>query len=767
MHIAIQGAVQGVGFRPFIYRLASEMNLPGWVLNSAQGVIIEVEGETADLNSFLLRISKEKPAHSFIQSLEYSFLDPVRFTNFEIRISDNTGGISTLMLPDIATCDACLAEILDPNNRRYRYPFTNCTHCGPRFTIIEALPYDRPNTSMKSFTLCPDCREEYENPKNRRFHAQPNACSVCGPELQLWDPAGKVLSIRNDALLKAAEAICSGKILAIKGLGGFHLMADARNAVAVDLLRARKHREEKPFALMYPDIEQIEKDCKVSQLEARLLSAGESPIVLLERRENFSLSSLAASVAPGNPYLGVMLPYTPLHHLLMRGINAPVIATSGNLSDEPICIDEQEALKRLSGIADLFLVHNRPIVRHVDDSIVRIVLERELVLRRARGYAPLPLRLKEAIPSILAVGGHLKNTIAISVGNNIFLSQHIGDLENKESLQAFRQVIDSFKNIYHLNPAQIAADLHPDYLSTKFAQESGLPITSIQHHYAHVAACMADNELEGPVLGVAWDGTGYGLDGTIWGGEFILADNSGFKRIATFRKFRLPGSIPAVKEPRRVALGLLYEMMGERAFEQKDLHPIKAFGNSEIQVLTQMLSKGINAPWTSSAGRLFDAIASLSGLRQKMQFEGQAAMELEFAAALDKTEEAYPFAITGAKPSGSLEEITIIDWEPLIQAVLEDVHDAIPLAKISKKFHNTLGSMIVAIAQQAGEESIVLTGGCFQNRILLESAVERLTAAGFRAYWHQRVPANDGGIALGQIVAASRLLMHAESNIQQ
>jgi hydrogenase maturation protein HypF len=760
MHIAIQGAVQGVGFRPFIYRLASEMNLPGWVLNSAQGVFIEVEGETADLNSFLLRIPKEKPAHSFIQSLEYSFLDPLHFNAFEIRKSDTTGSVNTLMLPDIATCDACLSEIFDPQNRRYRYPFTNCTHCGPRFSIIESLPYDRPNTSMKLFTMCPDCRKEYENPNDRRFHAQPNACPVCGPELQLWDPTGKVLAIRDEALLEATQAIRNGKILAIKGLGGFHLMADARNASAVDSLRARKHREEKPFALMYPSMEQIEADCKASPLEARLLRAAESPIVLLERKENRTGAILAASVAPGNPYLGVMLPYTPLHHLLLRELKTPVIATSGNLSDEPICIDEQEALKRLAGIADFFLVHNRPIVRHVDDSILRIVLGRELVLRRARGYAPLPIRLKKSLPHILAVGGHLKNTIAVSVDNNIFLSQHIGDLENQESLQAFHQVIDSFRNIYDHHPTQIAADFHPDYLSTKFARESGLPILSIQHHYAHVAACMAENEIEGPVLGISWDGTGYGLDGTVWGGEFLLTDASGFQRIATFRKFRLPGSAPAVKEPRRVALGILFEMMGNRAFERKDLPTIQAFSSSEIPVLSQMLTKGINAPWTSSAGRLFDAVASLSGLRQQMRFEGQAAMELEFAASTSETREEYPFQLAAHH------EITLIDWEPMVNAILQDAQDAIPLASIAKKFHNTLGSIMVAIAQRAGEKSVVLTGGCFQNRILLESAVEKLNAAGFRTYWHQRIPPNDGGIALGQIVAASHLLTGALQNQQ-
>ena len=563
MHIVIRGAVQGVGFRPFIYRLASEMNLPGWVQNSPQGVFIEIEGEKGALDSFLLRIPKEKPAPSFIQSLEYSILDPIHFNSFEIRESEESGEKSALILPDIATCEECLSEVFDSNNRRYRYPFTNCTHCGPRFTIIESLPYDRPGTSMKSFEMCSECREEYENPRNRRFHAQPNACPNCGPSLQLWDLSGAVVAVKNAALSNAAAAILDGKIIAIKGLGGFHLVADARNARAVAALRFRKHREEKPFALMYPSLTHIQIDCKVSPLEARLLTSAESPIVLLERNPETSISSIDPDVAPGNPYLGAMLPYTPLHHLLMKEIGIPIIATSGNLSDEPICIDEQEALERLAGIADLLLVHNRPIVRHADDSILRVVLGRELVLRRARGYAPLPLRLKESTVSILAVGGHLKNTIAVSVDSNIFLSQHIGDLENKESSEAFHAAIQSLRHLYDVHPVHVAADMHPDYLSTKYARECGLPMVSVQHHYAHVAACMAENDLDGSVLGVSWDGTGYGLDGTIWGGEFLLTNDSGFTRMASFRKFRLPGGSPAIKEPRRTALGMLFEMNGE------------------------------------------------------------------------------------------------------------------------------------------------------------------------------------------------------------
>jgi hydrogenase maturation protein HypF len=760
MHIAIRGAVQGVGFRPFVYRLASEMKLPGWVLNSPQGVFLEVEGEKRDLDSFLLRLQEEKPGPSFIQSLESSLLDPLHFTGFEIRSSETEGSKSALILPDIATCRECLAEVLNPDNRRYRYPFTNCTHCGPRFTIIESLPYDRPNTSMKSFEMCKDCLDEYENPQDRRFHAQPNACPVCGPRLQLWNSSGKLLSSNDDALLRTAQAVREGRIIAIKGLGGFHLIADARNERAVAALRLRKHREEKPFALMYASIEQIQEDCKVSPLEARLLSSAEAPIVLLERWRKNALLTIAPNAAPNNPYLGAMLPYTPLHHLLMGEIHSPIIATSGNLSDEPICIDEREALVRLAGIADLFLVHNRPIIRHVDDSILRMVLGRELVLRRARGYAPLPIHCKKPAPKSLAVGAHLKNTVALTVEDNVILSQHIGDLENKEASEAFQGVIRSFRQLYRIDPVRVIADLHPDYVSTKFARECGIPLLTVQHHYAHVAACMAENELDGRVLGVSWDGTGYGLDGTIWGGEFLLTDETGFSRVASFRKFRLPGSTPAIKEPRRTALGVLYEMLGKRVFEQRDSTPVRFFSEQEISILSQMLQKGFQSPWTSSVGRLFDAVASLSGLRQLIKFEGQAAMELEFAIGSEKTEEAYPFAIANGTDSVSAgsPSVMIVDWEPLIHAILQDVRDTIPLARISIKFHNTLVEIVVEVARRVSEERVVLTGGCFQNKFLIEHAVRRLEAEGFRPYWHQRVPPNDGGIALGQIFAASRLL---------
>ncbi len=762
IRIVLRGAVQGVGFRPFVYTLASEMMLPGWVLNSPQGVFIEAEGEEEDLHSFLFRLESEKPAQSFIQSLEFSFLDPVYYSGFEIRKSNPDGIRSTLVLPDIATCSACLSEIFNSNNRRYRYPFTNCTHCGPRFTIIESLPYDRSNTSMKSFKMCPDCLEEYENPNDRRFHAQPNACNVCGPSLQLWSPSGSVLSSNETALMDAVEAVKSGYIIAIKGLGGFHLMADARNAQTVEALRLRKHRDEKPFALMYPSLESAEEDCRISQLEARLLDSPESPIVLLERRKNASRLSIAPNVAPLNPYLGVMLPYTPLHHILMKELAFPIIATSGNLSEEPICIDEHEALKRLSGIADLFLIHNRPIVRHMDDSILRVIMQRELVLRRARGYAPLPLHYKGLRSDIIAVGGHLKNTIAITADSNIFTSQHVGDLENQEASEAFHNVILSFRRLYQINPSYVAADMHPDYVSTKYARDCGIPLVSIQHHYAHVAACMAENELDGRVLGISWDGTGYGPDGTIWGGEFILTNKSGFTRAATFRKFRLPGNAAAVKEPRRTALGILFEIMGNHVFDRKDSVPVRFFNNSEISVLSQMLRKGINSSWTTSVGRLFDAVASLAEIRQYINYEGQAAMELEFAVGSENTCESYPFYISDrTKTKVKAHERSqpmIVDWEPLIRGILQDIQDAIPLAMISKKFHNTLAEIVIEIARRVSEKRVVLTGGCFQNRILVERAVQRLRIEGFQPYWHQRIPPNDGGIALGQVVAAALLL---------
>jgi hydrogenase maturation protein HypF len=745
--LTIHGAVQGVGFRPCVFRLATELGLAGWISNSAQGVLIELEGDRVQLQKFILRLGAEKPPRSFIQSLETSWLDTVGYRTFRIRASDPKGIKSALLLPDIAACSDCIREMLDPQNRRYLYPFINCTNCGPRFSIIEALPYDRASTSMRLFTMCEQCHAEYEDPGDRRFHAQPNACPVCGPQVELWDQAGKTLASRHAAIVAAADAIESGRIVAIKGLGGFHLAADARNEEAALRLRARKHREEKPFALMFPHLQSAQLACEVSDLEEQLLGASEAPIVLLRRRGwvREKRYAIAPSVAPQNPYLGVMLPYTPLHRLLLDQLGFPIVATSGNLSDEPICIDQYEALERLAGIADLFLVHNRPIVRHVDDSVVRVMAGRELILRRARGYAPLPVQLNVSAPATLAVGAHLKNTVVLSLDRQAFTSQHIGDLETLAAFDAFRNVVADFERLYESRPTAIAADLHPDYLSTKFAQGSGLPVVKVQHHFAHILSCMAENELSPPVLGVAWDGTGYGVDGTIWGGEFLRVTRSGFERVGHFRKFGLPGGEAAIKEPRRAALGLLYQIFGDSTFQMRHLPPLRAFSATELSVLRTMIQRKLNLPFTTSVGRLFDAIVSLIGTRQVASYEGQAASELEWALDGIETDRCYPLSFAD----------NAIDWEPMIRQLIEEKLNGTATRVIAAKVHNTLVESIVTLAQRVQETRVVLSGGCFQNKYLIERAVLRLREQGFAPYWHQRIPPNDGGIALGQSVAVA------------
>jgi len=748
MRITVRGAVQGVGFRPFVYRLATELKLKGWVKNSAAGALIEIEGSAQAVEQFLLRLEPQKPPHSFIQSLEYVRLDPAGHTTFEIRHSDTIGPLTAIVLPDIATCPECLKEMFDPANRRYRYPFTNCTHCGPRFSIIEALPYDRPNTTMRAFVMCPACQAEYDNPEDRRFHAQPNACPVCGPHVEFWDPNGRTLASRDEAIAMAEAAIKDGKIVAVKGLGGFHLMVDARQDAAVRRLRERKHREEKPLALMFPDLDSIAQQCEFSELERRLLQSPESPIVLLRKRPG--ARGLSDAVAPGNPNLGVILPYTPLHHLLLADLRIPLVATSGNISDEPICISETEALHRLAGVADAFLVHNRPIARHVDDSIARLILGREQVLRRARGYAPLPLPVPHDLPPLLAVGAHLKNAIAVAIGRQVVISQHIGDLETAEAWDAFKRVASDLPRLWGVSPKRLVCDAHPDYLSTQFARDSGKPFTAIQHHAAHVAACAAENEIIGPVLGVSWDGTGYGLDGTVWGGEFIRLDGNHWERVAHLRLFPLPGGDAAIKEPRRVALGILFELMGQNALARQELPTVQAFTPSELKIIATMLSQRVNCPLTSSAGRLFDAVSSLIGLRQKLNFEGQAAMELEAAATAVTELKAYPFSL------GENCGVIICDWMPMFDALLKDISQGLPAGVIAGKFHAALAELVVEVARKMSERSVVLTGGCYQNRLLTELTVARLRAAGFTAYWHQRVPPNDGGIAFGQAVLGGR-----------
>lgn len=738
LKIALQGAVQGVGFRPHVFRLATHLNLTGWVNNSAAGVALEVEGPRPSLEEFLFRLDAEKPPRSFIQSLEASWLDAVGYKKFEIRESECGGGPTALVLPDIATCPDCVKDIFQPDGRRYQYPFTNCTNCGPRFSIIEAVPYDRCHTAMRQFTMCPRCQAEYDNPDDRRFHAQPNACPVCGPRLDLWDRSGTPSRTGREALAAAAEQIRQGAIVALKGLGGFHLITAAHSDLCVRRLREAKHREEKPFALMFPSLSAVKAECHVSALEEHLLGSPAAPVVLLRRTEG--QRALSTAIAPRNPFLGVMLPYTPLHHLLLAELKFPVVATSGNLTDEPICTDEHEAVKRLGQIADVFLVHNRPIVRAVDDSVVRVMMGREMVLRRARGYAPLPVGiLPEADgATILAVGGHLKNAVAVAVGRQVFISQHIGDLENMQSYEAFVRVTADLQKLFAAKPAVVARDAHPDYLSTNFASTLSLPVAPVQHHQAHILACMAENELKPPVLGVAWDGAGYGLDGTIWGGEFLLVTENAIERRGHLRPFRLPGGDKAVKEPWRTATAVLHEISA----------PLPR-GFSPPAALKEMLEKGINSPWTSSAGRLFDAVAALAGLNQKVTFEGQAAMELEFALDGVTEDEAYPFHISDGNPF-------MLDWQPVIEGVLADLRHQRPVGEIAAKFHNALAEMIVSAARKVGEKQIALSGGCFQNRYLTERAIQRLEQEGLHPYWHQRVPPNDGGIALGQILAVRR-----------
>jgi len=743
LRLEISGAVQGVGFRPFIYRLAIRFGLAGWVSNTAMGVVLEVEGEEEVLERFADSIKREKPPAAILQDINFKYLNTSGYTEFEIRKSSG-GTKSALVLPDLATCDDCKNDILDPHNRRFRYPFTNCTNCGPRYSIIRAIPYDRPSTTMSGFRMCAECRGEYENPLDRRFHAQPNACPACGPHLELWDADGEVIADRDNALRRTAQEVLAGRIVAVKGLGGFHLMTIARSDNAVAELRSRKGRKLKPFALMFPSLSAAAEVCRISEIEGDLLRSPASPIVLLEKlsREHEQIS---IKVSPSNPEYGVMLPYTPLHILLMEEIGEPVIATSGNLRDEPICTDEREALKRLTGLADLFLVHNRPILRHVDDSIARVFDGSEMMLRRARGYAPLPLRMEKESASVIAAGGHLKNTLALSIGRNVFTSQHIGDLETPQALTAFEEVWNSTESLYNAHPAVVACDMHPDYASTTKALDSDLRRIPIQHHIAHVFSCMLDNGVKPPLLGVSWDGTGYGSDGSIWGGEFFLVTDRAVRRIAHLRRFPLPGGEAAAREPRRSALGLLSELIDD-PFGQL---PDGTFSSEERYVLKQMLSSGLNSPLTSSAGRLFDAVASILDIHQTIEFEGQAAMALEHEIGDIETEESYPMDIIR-----SAGEPMLINWAPLIEGVIRDYRDGLSKGIISARFHNSLAEGIADVAKASGEKKVVLSGGCFQNTYLLRRILDILVELDMDPIIHRYLPPNDGGIAPGQVMAA-------------
>jgi hydrogenase maturation protein HypF len=743
VRIRLRGIVQGVGFRPFVHNLAWELKLGGYVLNSSAGLVAEVEGDPAALERFIQTVTQQPPPLAWVQEAECSELDALGEESFAIRPSATATGEFALVSPDVATCADCRGDVADPAGRRFGYPFTNCTNCGPRYTIIRDIPYDRPKTTMAGFAMCAACRAEYEDPRNRRFHAQPNACPECGPSL--WGgPPG--LPSQNDALHQARSRLAAGEILAIKGLGGFHLACDARNESAVRRLRARKRRSDKPFALMARDLAAIEEVCEVSDADRAALTSPRSPIVILPRKAE---AALPEAIAPGNRTIGIMLPYTPLHHLLFA--DAPyglLVMTSGNLSEEPIVVSNGEAQQRLAGVADWFLLHNRDIYMRVDDSVVRTFEGAERVLRRSRGYAPLTMDLGRAVPELLACGGELKNAFCLTKGRHAILSQHIGDLENYETLVFFEETLANLKRLFRVEPHAVAYDLHPLYLSTRYALDiPNLPKVGVQHHHAHIASCMAENGLSGQVIGVAFDGSGYGPDGAIWGGEFLVAGYAGFERRAHLRYIPLAGGDAAVREPWRAALGYLVDS-GAGAFA------CQFVPEERVRIVRLMIEKGVNTVRTSSCGRLFDAVAAIVGLRQAVTFEGQAAIELEMAAQ-DGVAERYPFEIEGDGPWE-------LDFRPAIERIVREAAAGVPQGVVSARFHNTLADAIVETCRRIRGETklarVCLSGGTFQNMRLLTTAAPALRAAGFQVVLHAKVPPNDGGIALGQAAIAAELL---------
>lgn len=761
----VEGAVQGVGFRPFVYRLARDLDLPGWVINDAHGVSLEVEGDRKRLEEFLDRLQEERPPRCVLHAVTPTWLDFSGFLGFEIRHSEREGDRTAVPLPDVATCSDCLAEIFEPQNRRYRYPFTNCTNCGPRFTILEDLPYDRPATTMRRFTMCPECQREYDDPADRRFHAQPNACPACGPRLALLPPEGEPRTPGRDILTEAAEALRDGRIVAVQGLGGFHLMVDATNAQAVSRLRRRKNRPDKPLAVMVRSVEHAREVCEVDEETAPVLDGPEAPIVLLPRRSDAPPPGVVEGVAPGLRELGLLLPSTPLHHLLMAEVDRPVVATSGNRSEEPIATDPDEARRRLGHVADLFLVHDRPIARHADDSVMRWIAGGPSLIRRARGYAPLPVVVASDLPPVLAVGGHLKNVVAFSQGRNVFLSQHLGDLETPETRRVFEHTIDDLLRLQGVEPVAVACDFHPDYSSTRWAEEAAhrwdVPRIPVQHHHAHLVSCLAEHGEPGPALGIVWDGTGYGADGTIWGGELLLGDWVGFRRVGCLRPFHLAGGERAIAEPWRIALALVRDALGPAALEGDDLPPLRQRSPAEIRLLDRMLDRGFHAPVTTSMGRLFDGVSALLGLVSETSFEAQAAMLLEHR--IDPTETGvYPLPVEADERARLL-----LDWRPTIRAVVDDLRRGTDVGRIAARFHRALAHAASGVAQVMGVERVALSGGCFHNRFLTEELVRRLEDGGFRVLLHRRVPAGDGGLALGQLAVAAARLQTARDHPQR
>jgi len=773
--------VQGVGFRPFVFRLATEEGLLGWVRNSTEGVLIEARGTEERLAHFIRRIRNEAPPLAVIVSLEHHALpDDSSEKDFTIRESSLDGAHIAHVAPDATLCDDCLRELFDPADRRYRHPFITCTNCGPRYSIITGIPYDRPNTTMAAFPLCPDCRREYDDPADRRFHAQPVSCPACGPQVRLLDASGSTLGEKDPAVVKAVELLKGGAILAVKGIGGYHLAVDACNDEAVRRLRERKRRDEKPFAVMAPDLAAARGMAQLSDVEERLLASPESPIVIVRRAQDCPVSSL---IAPHNSLLGLMLPYTPIQHLLFaphpafghslpgeEGKQGPLatrerdrvredcrpfqalVMTSANLSDEPIAFQDADALQRLSGIADGFLLHDRPIHMRSDDSVIRVFQDRPLFYRRARGYAPRAIRLPFDSPPVLGVGAELKSAVCLLKGNQAFLSQHIGDLQNETSCDAFRQTIRHLAGLLEVSAEVVACDLHPDYLSSVHAAESGLPLIAVQHHHAHLAACMAENCLDGEVIGLIFDGTGYGSDGTVWGGEFLVGGYDSFRRAGHFRQVRLPGGDKAVREPWRMALSFLHAALGDDAFSLD--HPLTRHLSAEEKPLfIAMLERGLNSPLTSSCGRLFDALAALLNIRHTVSYDGQAAIELEALAETAEDEGSYQYTMVS-----NADKPLQLDFSALFPAVLHDLETGVSAAALARRFHTTVARASVEacsrIAGDTGLDRVILSGGVFQNRLLSELVYTGLIKQGLQVFTHRLSPPNDGCIALGQAAVA-------------
>jgi hydrogenase maturation protein HypF len=747
--IRVTGIVQGVGFRPYIYQLAGRHALCGQVANTSSGVHIHIEGTYADVSAFLASIAADAPPLAQITDIQSAEAAPEHFQTFEIITSQDDSGKSALISPDVAICSDCLAEMQSPRDRRFGYPFINCTNCGPRYTIIADIPYDRPQTSMKHFRMCARCQAEYDNPADRRFHAQPNACPDCGPQVKLLGSDGQPISTQ-DPIDHVVSLLKAGWIVAVKGLGGFHLAVDAENEKAVVRLRRRKHREEKPLALMAYDAERVRRLAHLDEEESTVLSSPQRPILLLSKRSN---PPVAPSVAPNNRYFGVMLPYAPLHYLLLENAFYALVMTSANLSEEPIAIANDEATRRLRGIADYFLVHNRDIYLRCDDSIVRKISGTTRFIRRSRGYVPTPVFLSHAPPPVLACGAELKNTVCLTKEDRAFVSQHIGDLENLATYDAFRQTIDHLQRILDVQPRVIACDLHPDYFSTRFAQQQNdLPVIQIQHHHAHIVSGMAENHLDDQVIGLAFDGTGYGPDGTIWGGEVLLAAKGGYERAAFLEPLPMPGSAAAIKAPWRMAISYLYRTFGDQ-YRRLEIPFMASVDPKQADILVAMMNQGLNAPLTSSLGRLFDSVAALIGLRHTVAFEGQAAMELEMIAEPEGNH-CYDF---GWEATDGLQ----ISTTAIIQGVVADLRRGCSAARISGRFHRTLvrlfTDLCVYLRRETALNQVVLSGGAFQNAILLQELSHALQQHDFAVYAHRLVPPNDGGIALGQAVAAGAI----------